>query len=172
VPGTGTVLAVDSDPLVLGTLACILDRSSFSVKTALSAREALRMLEGPHDIGLIISEVVMPEMSGIDLLEKIKAMSPDTPVILMTGDSDQAIGPDTPFLAKPFTAQALRERVEEVLACSREVGAANSTPGCGATMENTRRLRAELNQLWAERWKDRKGAHRALDAGTMFWPKP
>jgi CheY-like chemotaxis protein len=93
-------------------------------------RQALEMA-GAHDgpIHAVLTDVIMPGMSGRELAEKLALLRPEIPVIYMSGYTDDAIGhhglldPGTLFLQKPFTADALLWKLHEVLARGRPAAA-------------------------------------------------
>jgi CheY-like chemotaxis protein len=99
------ILVVDDDELVRRVVTELLEDLAFSVVEAKSGREALNLIRSPTEPGLVISDVNMPEMDGLQLVEEIKSMRPSLPVILMSGrpSKDRA----HPFLAKPFTRERL-----------------------------------------------------------------
>jgi signal transduction histidine kinase len=106
-PGT-SVLVVDDDPDVRTPLCAYLQRSGFSVDSAGSAADGLAHVQD-HLPDLIISDIVMPGIDGIELCRRIKASNPNLPVVLMSGQAS-AIDPTivqnagaTALLAKPFT---------------------------------------------------------------------
>jgi DNA-binding NtrC family response regulator len=122
VPEPKTILVVDDDLSVLGVIKCMLECGDYSVLMAHSAETALRMAErGDLTIDLMLIDVIMPDISGPDLAEKILALRPHLKVLFMSGctDSevvrvkilDRALG----FLPKPFTSDGLLERVQKVL---------------------------------------------------------
>ena len=87
-----TVLVVDDEknyPLILGA---VLEEEGFEVLTANSGMEALE-IQKTSDVDLVLTDMKMPSMDGIELLEKIKARDPDLPVIMMTayGSVDKAV---------------------------------------------------------------------------------
>jgi len=97
-----------------------LKNGRFTMDFALSAREAIERIEQRDDatLILILSDVNMPEMSGLDLLPKVKATRPDVPVIMVTAYADAqtrqmalASGADG-FLAKPIDFNELREEID------------------------------------------------------------
>jgi len=100
----------------------ILQASGYTVLEAGRPHEALEVskkFEGP--IHLLFTDVVMPQMSGREVAERISAARPSTKVLYMSGYTDNAIAhhgvldPGVPFLQKPFTPQALAHKVREVL---------------------------------------------------------
>lgn len=125
-PPSRTILIVDDEVKMRAILSLWLTRYGFSVLEAGCGEEALRICkesEGP--IHLLLVDVVMPGMSGVELAPQIMAMRPDMKVILMSGYRDDqiflnaALNPNTPFFHKPFTLEALIEKVEELLRPSR-----------------------------------------------------
>jgi DNA-binding NtrC family response regulator len=121
-PEPKTILVVDDDLSVLSVIKCMLECGDYSVLMAHSAETALRMAErGDLTIDLMLIDVIMPDISGPDLAEKILALRPHLKVLFMSGctDSevvrvkilDRALG----FLPKPFTSDGLLERVQKVL---------------------------------------------------------
>jgi len=80
-----TILMIDDDKSFLKVYAEILRGEGYGVETAESGPQALRMLEENY-YDLVISDVVMPEMNGIEVLKKIKAEYPDVLVIMLTGE--------------------------------------------------------------------------------------
>jgi DNA-binding NtrC family response regulator len=117
-----TILIVDDEVKMRALLSLCLTRHGFSILEAGCGEEALRICkesEGP--IHLLLVDVVMPGMSGVELAPQIMAMRPDIKVILMSGYRDDqiflnaALNPNTPFFHKPFTLEALIEKVQELL---------------------------------------------------------
>ncbi|MDX9962708.1 sigma-54 dependent transcriptional regulator [Desulfobacter postgatei] len=120
------ILIVDDEkhyPMIIGE---ILSEEGYTPFTASSGMEALDILNS-HPIDLILSDVKMPGMSGIDLLEKAKQIKPDLPVIIMTafGSVEKAVeamhkGAYT-FILKPFENQALIAHIAKALSMSKIV---------------------------------------------------
>jgi len=121
-PEPKTILVVDDDLSVLSVIKCMLECGDYNVLMAHSAETALRMVERDDlTIDLMLLDVVMPDISGPDLAERILAIRPHLKVLFMSGctDSevvrvkilDRALG----FLPKPFTSDSLLERVQKVL---------------------------------------------------------
>jgi PAS domain S-box-containing protein len=108
------VLVTDDDPLVLTNMAAMLDDFGHKVFEASSARQALAILRRESDIQLVITDQAMPDMTGLQLIGKIKNRWPDLPVILATGFAELPPGTD-PLqitLAKPFFQHDLARAVE------------------------------------------------------------
>ncbi len=87
-----TILIVDDEKNYLLVLSAVLEDEGYEVLTALSGQEALE-IQKTSDIDLILTDMKMPGMSGINLLENVKAVDPDLPVIMMTahGTVDKAV---------------------------------------------------------------------------------
>jgi len=80
---TPRVLVVDDEEIIRDSLSFVLSKEGYEVDSASNGREALeKVLENPHDI--IITDIEMPEMKGMELLEKVSQMSPQTFVIIIT----------------------------------------------------------------------------------------
>ena len=78
-----TILVVEDTPLVLNTVRMILERANFTVLTAASADEAMRLAGCGKTIDLLLSDVTMPDISGPDLALKLKELRPEMRVILI-----------------------------------------------------------------------------------------
>lgn len=111
------ILIVDDEKPILEILSEVLDRIGADVYTAMNGEEGFNIYlkERPQ---IVITDIYMPIVNGLRLLSKIKKISPDTPVILITGYahyrqliSDAKVKPDG-FLEKPFD---LRKIIELVL---------------------------------------------------------
>ena len=121
-PGTEIILVVDDELAVLNLTQMMLARYGYGVLVASSGKEALRLFEVWPDIhiDLMLVDLVMPEMNGIELVEKIHGFRPDLPFLYFSGYSDrQPLRPrfdrNVPFIAKPFTSIQLTNRIREIL---------------------------------------------------------
>jgi two-component system NtrC family response regulator len=87
-----TILVVDDEKNYLLVLSAVLEEEGYEVLTALSGPEAIE-IQKASDIDLVLTDMKMPTMDGIELLERIKGLDPDLPVILMTahGTVDKAV---------------------------------------------------------------------------------
>ena len=120
--GTETVLLVDDDDQVRQVTRAILQRSGYHVLDARNANEALALSDGyGGQIQLLITDVVMPQMSGPELAKRLASRRPRLRVLCMSGYTDDSIvrhgvlGGEVPYLQKPATPYALTKRVREVL---------------------------------------------------------
>ena len=115
--GRLTVLAVDDDSLVLLNTVAMLEDLGHLVFPAISARDALAILKRER-IDLVITDFAMPQVTGLQLADEIRAGHPGLPVILATGYAELPPGtdPNLPRLAKPFLQDDLARALQEVLA--------------------------------------------------------
>jgi PAS domain S-box-containing protein len=113
-----TVLAVDDDPLVLMNTVAMLQELGHTVLEAPSAQAALTLFVNQPAIGLIVTDQAMPQMSGTQLIEAVRAVRREMPVVLASGYADLvATQPpeDVPYLAKPFDQDALARAIAEAV---------------------------------------------------------
>lgn len=118
-----TVLLVEDEPLVRAMVARVLEDEGLTVLEAANGEEALRLAEkhSAGSIDLLITDVVMPRMGGIELVGHFKTGYPDTPVLLTSGYTDEgvilhgALDPATPFMQKPYLPLDLLHKVRELL---------------------------------------------------------
>ena len=117
-----TVLVVDDEVDVLRVLERGLSQEGFEVKTARNAEAAIKAFPGMSPKpDILLTDVVMPGISGPALAERLLEMNPDMKVLFMSGyDSSQVVQRyvvDQGFslIAKPFTAAALRAAIEDAL---------------------------------------------------------
>ncbi|MFW6106756.1 MAG: response regulator [bacterium] len=115
-----SVLVVDDEKNIRLTLVQALDTLGFNCDTAVNGEEALEKLEG-KDFGLMLLDLKMPGMNGLDVLEKVRETRPDIKVIIITahGTIDSAVGAmklgAIDFIQKPFTPDEIRDLVRTVL---------------------------------------------------------
>lgn len=114
-----TILVVEDDSVILKMVKLILEEAGFGVLSAGSADQALLIAEGfPRPIHLLLSDVMMPDLSGPALASSLKHNRPEMRVMLMSGFADGAMLFSITgghFIAKPFLATALLARVNDVL---------------------------------------------------------
>jgi two-component system cell cycle sensor histidine kinase/response regulator CckA len=119
--GGKRVLVVDDEELTRQTITRMLEAGGFTVVTATNGAEALEYLsKRGADVDIVLSDVTMPEMNGIDLSYHIRDRYPRMPVAIVSGDvSDlekSIIGrADVPFIKKPFHAESLYSAVREAI---------------------------------------------------------
>ncbi len=120
-PSTGAalrVLAVDDDPLVLTNTVALLEDLGHTVLPAASAEEALRLLRSDATIALLVSDHVMPQMTGAQLIATVQQERAQLAVVLATGYAELPAGlpPQVVRLAKPFDQAALALAIADALA--------------------------------------------------------
>ncbi len=112
-----TILLVDDDALVATGTAAMLEDLGHTVLEAGSAIEALKLLEDGCPVDLVITDHAMPEMTGMDLAQRLKDLRPDLKVILATGYADlpqaEGLAIDLPRLSKPFLQEDLARMIAQ-----------------------------------------------------------
>ena len=119
------VLLVEDNPQVRDFAEGLLLDLGCKVVPADSAQAALKLLEA-EPIDLVLSDVVMPGMSGVELARRMLESHPDVPVLLATGYSDEIVkrGSEFEVLAKPFGAADLSKAMAATLSSSRRPASA------------------------------------------------
>jgi len=122
VRGSETILLVEDDNAVRALVRSTLQAHGYTVQEAPHGKHAIQVCEQhAAPIHLLVTDVVMPEMGGREVAERLKPSRPNMKVLFMSGYTDKAIvhhgelDPGTAFLQKPFTPDALARKVREVL---------------------------------------------------------
>jgi PAS domain S-box-containing protein len=119
--GSETVLLVEDEDQVRSLAAGILRKYGYRVLEARMAREALALAAGGGPVDLLLTDVVMPEMAGPLLAEKLMSLRPSMRVLFMSGYTDDAVvrhgilEAGAAFLQKPFVPEVLARRVRAAL---------------------------------------------------------
>ena len=115
-----TILVVDDEPVVRDVLKRSLLREGFQVVTAGNGVEGLDRVRGTR-VNIIISDIMMPQMDGLEFLVEVKSDFPHIPVILITGFADQFTGKQAleagaeDFIVKPFKNHEIRYALQRTL---------------------------------------------------------
>lgn len=117
------ILAVDDDSLVLANVAAMLEDLGHHVIPVGAGARALEAIDSTPAIELVITDQAMPVMTGLQLIEEIRARRPELPVILATGYAELPQTANAPIarLAKPFTQRALAEAMASTLNARTQV---------------------------------------------------
>jgi CheY-like chemotaxis protein len=120
--GRETLLLVEDEPQVRDSVRRLLEWHGYTVIEARNGADALRIYEDSEvGIDLVLTDLVMPEMGGNELVERLRARHPEVRVLFMSGYADRAITGNgsarsgTGFVEKPFTVDILMQRLREVL---------------------------------------------------------
>jgi len=118
------ILAVDDDSLVLMNTVALLEDLGHQVVCASSGDAALAVLKDNPDVDLVITDQVMPKMTGLQLREAIRKARPALPVIIATGYAEMPAGggPDPLRLSKPFTQTELANAVIDAIGAASTGG--------------------------------------------------
>lgn len=110
------MLVVDDQPAIVSLVEVILAQQDYEILGETSPRRALDLVRAGRHVDLIISDVVMPEMTGPELVREIQRVSPAMHAVLMSAFArTEDLPPDVPLLHKPFSAADLLSTVERVL---------------------------------------------------------
>ena len=130
--GNETILFVEDEDSLRGFSARVLRGQGYTVLEAANGDEAMELARRSmgQPIHLLLTDLVMPQMGGKQLVEQFKILHPDARILFISGYTDEAItrqtslNPDAPFLQKPFSPLELTRKIREVL---------DSSPGSFST---------------------------------------
>ena len=110
------LLVVDDEPQVRGMIARLLRREGYEVLEAEDGLEALEKLEAGETIDAMITDQVMPGMSGVELAQRVREQRPELPILLVSGHTFEWPRAELrlPLLRKPFDASQLRRALAEL----------------------------------------------------------
>jgi CheY-like chemotaxis protein len=116
----GLVLLVEDEPRVRSQARRLLQRSGYAVLEASDGAEAKRVFaERQGDIDVVVTDVVMPIVGGVEMVATLRAVQPALPVVFVSGytaeEQDLPLGDRTAFLTKPYTIEALCDAIEAVV---------------------------------------------------------
>ncbi len=104
-----TILVVDDDPVQRRLLEAAINRSGMQVVTAPGGQPALDLINGPRgeQITLMLLDLVMPDMGGLEVLEKLRPANPELPVIVLTAKGGIDSSPPAPSVSpSPFATSS------------------------------------------------------------------
>jgi two-component system, cell cycle sensor histidine kinase and response regulator CckA len=134
--GTETILLVEDEEAVRRLVRRTLEKQGYQILVAASGTEALEIVQGHAGrIHLVISDVVMPQMGGRQLAERLQALRPEIRVLFVSGYTENSILSSgnlvegEAFLQKPFTPLALARRVRELLDMAEGEPGSHKTEG-------------------------------------------
>ena len=119
-PGSELILLVEDETSLRDMTARMLESAGYRVMTARNGEDALELLHDYPEMDLVITDVVMPGMSGPDLAQKLSAVRPGLKVLFVSGYTDDKLGAvltmnGANFLPKPFTVTLLTRKVRQML---------------------------------------------------------
>lgn len=121
-PRQSTILVVEDEEGVRRGVQRILKHAGYQVLVAADPAQAIAIVEDyEEDLDLLLTDIVMPMMNGLQLAERVVAMRDDIKVLYMSGytsdtvDTDNQLDPAVEFLQKPFTRQAMLTKVADIL---------------------------------------------------------
>ena len=118
----GTVLLVEDSDVVRAVVAKMLEEGGLTVLQASGGEEALAFARrGDAQIDLLLTDIVMPEVSGVELADRLERERPDVRILFMTGYAEEVVvnegilGKGRECIGKPFTQEQITRRVRKIL---------------------------------------------------------
>ena len=122
VRGTGTILLIDDEQMILTVGQELLEELGYTVLPAMSGQEAIEIFQKQHaEIDMIIMDMVMPGMTGSETFDRLKQISPDAKVLLSSGYSVDGQASDIlkrgcdGFIQKPFNMNQLSQKIKNIM---------------------------------------------------------
>lgn len=122
--GQETILLVEDESAVRQIVMELLEQQGYTVITAVNGEDALRLVDSgqlPQAIDLLLTDVVMPRITGTALAQKVKARHPQLKIVFMSGYADESLVKQdsmeagTTFIQKPFTLEVLARKIRHAL---------------------------------------------------------
>lgn len=122
--GEETILLVEDEPAVRQIVTELLEQQGYFVLTAVNGEDALRLIESKERverIDLLLTDIVMPRLTGTALADKVKSQFPNIKIVFMSGYADETLARQTimeagtVFIQKPFTLEVLARKIRQVL---------------------------------------------------------
>jgi CheY-like chemotaxis protein len=119
-PDQTVVLIAEDEVTVQNVARIVLEKSGYFVLTASDGEEALTISRAyPGNIDVLLSDIKMPKMDGLELRQRILDDRPDIKIVLMSGQIEDPLVAGVAFLHKPFRPPVLRERIQQIVGPSR-----------------------------------------------------
>jgi putative two-component system response regulator len=143
--GKSTLLIVDDDPYVLESISALLEEYGYTVFTSQNGNDAFKMVE-QINFDVVLTDIKMPHVTGIELLQNIHSFNPQIPVILMTAFAELDVAVDAikrgafDFITKPYNPDYLLHSIEKAVKYTRLVLMEKNYK---SMLENTVRLKTQ-----------------------------
>jgi NADH:ubiquinone oxidoreductase subunit E len=153
----GTILVVDDEMIVRASCERILGPEGYGVNTAASAKEALGLLDN-NTYDLIITDIMMPEMNGLEFMKQVRVKNPDINIVVVTGYPSQESIKESlnhrivDYLPKPFSPALLLEVANKAVELKKK----GAVPGAQVE-EYTEEAAAKLDEI-ISRYRGKPGA--------------
>ena len=117
---TARILLVDDEETVRRVTGRLLEKLGYRVESAADGSEALQLIEKGEDFDLVLTDVVMPGLSGIEMAERLRELRPDQAILFTSGYTTREFGrppgePPQPFMPKPFSLDDLSRAVKDAM---------------------------------------------------------
>ena len=120
--GTGTILLIDDEHIIIDLGKELLSQMGYTVLVAKSGEASIELYEANKDeIDMVILDMIMPEMGGGEIYEKLRGIDPDVKVLLSSGYSLDGQATEilergcNGFIQKPFNMRALSQKIREII---------------------------------------------------------
>lgn len=122
--GEESILLVEDEPAVRQIVTELLEQQGYTVYTAVNGEDALRLIESgdtPAKLDLLLTDIVMPRLTGTALADKVRGRFPELKIVFMSGYADESLAKQgtleagTAFIQKPFTLEVLARKIRLVL---------------------------------------------------------
>ena len=116
-PGPATILIVDDEPEIVNLLTEVLETDGFNVVGTSRPEEALAFIESIPSLKLILSDITMPDINGVELIRQMCRSRPELRIVFMTGGYNPiTFRKADPVLYKPFNVATFREIIRGTMA--------------------------------------------------------
>ena len=126
--GATVVLVVEDEPAIRSLFRMALTKEGYFVLEAANGAEALEVLDRAGRADIIVTDIVMPVMTGTELAKRIRANRPEIKILFISSYAVDDTGPNVHLLQKPFNRDVLVKRVREVVGPPAPFDAAGDIP--------------------------------------------